>query len=228
MTLDPRLTDDELAGMFSRTTTINQSTDALLIIDPQNDFCEGGKLAIAGGAGIMELVNKLAERFDKVIITQDWHPQDQISFASNHEGGVPFTAIDVAYGPQVLWPDHCLIGSHGADFHPDIADAVNKAVAIIRKGYNPAVDSYSGFYENDHKTSTGLAGLLRDLGVKRLYIVGLAYDYCVRYTAEDGKREGFSVTVITDATKAIAPDTEDAARESFKALGVNETRASQV
>lgn len=209
-------------------TGINQATDALLIIDPQLDFCEGGKLAVTGGNAIMALINRLAAKFDKVIITQDWHPQDQISFASNHEGGVPFTAIDVAYGSQVLWPDHCLIGSEGAGFHPEIADAVNKAIAIIRKGYNPAVDSYSGFYENDHKTSTGLAGLLRDLGVTRLYIVGLAFDYCVRFTAEDGKREGFSVTVITDATAAIAPNTEDAARESFKALGINETRASQV
>ena len=210
------------------TTTINQATDALLIIDPQIDFCEGGNLAVNGGNSIMPLINSLAAKFDKVIITQDWHTQDQISFASNHEGAAPFTAIDVAYGPQVLWPDHCVIGSHGADLHPELVYAANKAVAIIRKGYNPAVDSYSGFYENDHKTSTGLAGLLRSLGVTRLYICGLAYDYCVRYTAEDGKREGFSVTVITDATKAIAPDTEDAARESFKALGINETRASQV
>ena len=211
------------------TTTINQATDALLIIDPQNDFCEGGSLAVTGGNSIMPLINKLADKFDKVIITQDWHGQDQISFASNHEGADPFTVIDVDYGSQVLWPDHCVQGTKGAAFHPEIVTgALHKALAVIRKGYNASVDSYSAFYENDHNTSTGLAGLLRDLGVKRLYIVGLAYDYCVRYTAEDGKREGFSVTVITDATKAIAPDTEDAARESFKALGVNETRASQV
>ena len=209
-------------------TMINQQTDALLIIDPQNDFCEGGSLAVTGGTSIMPLINKLAERFDKVIITQDWHTPDQISFASNHEDAHPFTVIDVAYGPQVLWPDHCVVGTKGAELHPDMTSAANKAIAIIRKGYNAAVDSYSGFYENDHATATGLAGLLRSLGVQRLYICGLAYDYCVRYTAEDAKSEGFSVTVITDATKAIAPNTEDAARESFKALGINETRVSQV
>ena len=162
--------------------------DALLVIDPQNDFCEGGRLAVAGGAGIMPLINRLSARFDRVIVTQDWHTPDQISFASNHPGAAPFTEIEVAYGPQMLWPDHCVQGTPGADFHLDAAPAVNKALAVIRKGYNPAVDSYSGFYENDHRTATGLAGLLRDLGVKRVFLCGLAYDYCVRFTAEDAVR----------------------------------------
>jgi nicotinamidase/pyrazinamidase len=195
-------------------------TDALLVIDAQNDFCEDGALAVQGGAGIMPLISRLAERFTTVIATQDWHTPDQISFASNHEGATPFTEIEVAYGPQMLWPDHCLQGSAGADFHPDVAPAVQKALAVIRKGYNPAVDSYSGFYENDHGTATGLAGLLRDLGVKRVFLCGLAYDYCVRFTAEDAVREGFEAVVIEDACRPIAPETAAAARTSFAALGV--------
>lgn len=200
--------------------------DALLVIDAQNDFCEGGALAVQGGAGIMPLINRLAERFDTVIATQDWHTPDQISFASNHPGATPFTEIEVAYGRQMLWPDHCLQGSVGADFHPDVMPAITKALAAIRKGYNPAVDSYSGFYENDHRTATGLAGLLRDLGVTRVFLCGLAYDYCVRFTAEDAVREGFEAVVIEDACRAIAPETEAAAKASFAALGVTQIEAA--
>ena len=203
-------------------------TDALLVIDPQNDFCEGGRLAVAGGAGVMPLINRLAERFDRVIVTQDWHTSDQISFASNHQGAQPFTEIEVAYGRQMLWPDHCVQGTEGADFHPDAAPAVRKALAIVRKGYNPAVDSYSGFFENDHKTPTGLAGLLRQIGVTRVFLAGLAYDYCVRFTAEDAVREGFQAVVVSDASRAIAPETEAAARESFRALGVAEIKAAML
>ena len=201
-------------------------TDALLVIDAQNDFCEGGALAVQGGAGIMPLINRLAERFDTVIATQDWHTPDQISFASNHDGATPFTEIEVAYGPQMLWPDHCLQGSNGADFHPDVAPAVQKALAVVRKGYNPAVDSYSGFFENDHRTATGLAGLLRDRGVTRVFLCGLAYDYCVRFTAEDAVREGFDVVAIEDACRAIAPDTASVARERFAELGAVEIEAA--
>lgn len=200
-------------------------SDALLVIDPQNDFCEGGRLAVAGGAGIMPLINRLAERFDRVIVTQDWHTPDQISFASNHPGTAPFTEIEVAYGRQILWPDHCLQGTPGADFHPDVSLTVEKAMAVIRKGYNPAVDSYSGFFENDHRTPTGLAGLLRELGVTRVFLCGLAFDYCVRFTAEDAVREGVEAVVIADASRAIAPQTEAAAQDSFRALGVAEVRA---
>lgn len=195
-------------------------TDALIIVDPQNDFCEGGALAVEGGAGIMPLLNAIAARFKTVILSQDWHTPDQISFASNHEGAAPFTQIEVAYGPQMLWPDHCVQGTSGADFHPDVAPAIQRASAIIRKGANPAVDSYSAFFENDHKTSTGLSGLLRGLGIKRVFICGLAYDYCVRYSAEDAVREGFDAIVIEDACRAIAPETAQAARDSFAALGV--------
>ena len=203
-------------------------TDALLVIDPQNDFCEGGALAVDGGTAIMPLIVRLAERFDRVIVTQDWHTPDQISFASNHPGAAPFSEIDVAYGRQMLWPDHCLQGSPGADFHSDAAPAVRKALAVIRKGYNPAVDSYSGFFENDRRTSTGLAGLLRALGVTRVFLAGLAYDYCVRFTAEDAVREGFEAVVISDASRAIAPDTTAAARDSFRALGVTEIEAGSL
>lgn len=201
------------------------ASDALLVIDAQNDFCEGGALAVQGGAGIMPLINRLAERFDTVIATQDWHTPDQISFASNHEGATPFTEIEVAYGRQMLWPDHCLQGTHGAAFHPEVAPAVTKALAVVRKGYNPAVDSYSGFYENDHRTATGLAGLLRDRGVTRVFLCGLAYDYCVRFTAEDAVREGFEAVVIEDACRAIAPDTAAAAKGSYAMLGVVEIEA---
>lgn len=201
---------------------------ALLVIDPQNDFCEGGRLAVAGGAGIMPLINRLAARFDRVIVTQDWHTPDQISFASNHPGAAPFTEIEVAYGRQMLWPDHCLQGTPGADFNPDVSPTVEKAMAVIRKGYNPAVDSYSGFFENDHRTPTGLAGLLRELGVTRVFLCGLAFDYCVRFTAEDAVREGFEVVVIADASRAIAPQTEAAAQDSFRALGVAEIAAASL
>ena len=201
---------------------------ALLVIDPQNDFCEGGRLAVAGGAGIMQLINRLSARFDRVIVTQDWHTPDQISFASNHPGAAPFTEIEVAYGRQMLWPDHCLQGTPGADFHPDVSPTVEKAMAVIRKGYNPAVDSYSGFFENDHRTPTGLSGLLRELGVTRVFLCGLAFDYCVRFTAEDAGREGFEAVVISDASRAIAPQTEAAAQDSFRASGVAEIAAASL
>ena len=203
-------------------------SDALLVIDPQNDFCEGGRLAVAGGAGIMPLINRLSARFNRVIVTQDWHTPDQISFASNHPGAAPFTEIEVAYGRQMLWPDHCLQGTPGADFHPDVSPTVEKAMAVIRKGYNPAVDSYSGFFENDHRTPTGLSGLLRELGVTRVFLCGLAFDYCVRFTAEDAVREGFEAVVIADASRAIAPQTETASQDSFRALGVAEIAAASL
>ena len=176
----------------------------------------------------MPTINQLAERFKRVIVTQDWHTPDQVSFASNHDGAAPFTEIDVAYGRQMLWPDHCLQGSPGADFHPDVAPTVRKSSAVIRKGYNPAVDSYSGFFENDRRTPTGLSGLLRELGVTRVVLCGLAYDYCVRFTAEDAVREGFEAVVIRDATRAIAPETAAEAGSRFTALGVIELEAADL
>lgn len=203
-------------------------SDALLIIDPQNDFCEGGRLAVDGGVEVMGRLGGLADHFSRVVVTQDWHTQDQISFASNHPGQPAFTEVEVAYGRQMLWPDHCLQGSAGADFHPLAAKAVGRAIAIIRKGADPKVDSYSGFFENDHETSTGLSGLLRELGVRRVFLAGLAQDYCVRYTAEDAVREGFDVVVMTDATASISPQSERDARESFASLGIIEAVCSDL
>lgn len=174
---------------------------ALVVIDPQNDFCPGGALAVAEGDSIMQPINEMMGAFDLVILTQDWHPQGHSSFASSHGGAAPFSLTDMPYGPQVLWPDHCIQGSDGAAFHPAL-DTV-RADAVIRKGSNPAVDSYSAFFENDKATATGLAGLLRDRGCEDLTMVGLATDYCVAWSALDGVANGFRVEVRLPACRAI-------------------------
>jgi nicotinamidase/pyrazinamidase len=180
------------------------STDALIVVDPQLDFCPGGALAVTDGDEVMPLIVNLMGRFDTagatIVFTQDWHTQDQVSFASNH-GVAPFTDIEVSYGTQTTWPDHCLQGSTGADFHPSLN--MNKVDLIIRKGAHPTIDSYSAFNENDRTTSTGLAGLLRDRGITRVFLVGLAYDFCVGYSALDAVTEGFDVIILKDATRAI-------------------------
>jgi nicotinamidase/pyrazinamidase len=192
---------------------------ALIVIDVQNDFCPGGKLAVAGGDEVVPLINHLAENFDHVVLTQDWHPNGHSSFASQHVGAAPFTQIDMPYGPQTLWPDHCIIGSNGAKFHKALD--VSKAELIIRKGFRQAIDSYSAFFENDHKTPTGLGGYLKERGFTKVTCVGLAFDYCVRYSAEDAKTLGFDVTVIEAATRAIdLGGTADATRKSFAARGI--------
>jgi nicotinamidase/pyrazinamidase len=178
-----------------------QPTDALLVIDLQNDFCPGGTLAIAGGDEIVPTVNKLAVRFDHVILTQDWHPAGHISFASAHPGAKPYGTIDTSYGPQTLWPDHCVQNSFGAALHPALA--VLHADLILRKGFRADIDSYSAFLENDHVTATGLAGYLRGRGLKRLFLCGLAYDFCVRHSAIDGTALDFECLVIGDATRAV-------------------------
>ena len=179
-----------------------EPTDALIIIDPQNDFCPGGSLAVSGGDEIMPLINDIASMFRTVVITQDWHPQDQISFASNHHAA-PFTEFAAPYGAQVLWPDHCVQGTKGAELHPTLN--VLNVQAIIRKGTNPAVDSYSAFYENDGVTTTGLGPYLKALGIKRVVLVGLAYDFCVGFSALDAvQKAGLEGAVIVkDATRAI-------------------------
>ena len=174
---------------------------ALVVIDPQNDFCPGGALAVAEGDSIMQPINEMMGAFDLVILTQDWHPQGHSSFASSHGGAAPFSLTDMPYGPQVLWPDHCIQGSDGAAFHPAL-DTV-RADAVIRKGINPAVDSYSAFFENDKATATGLAGLLRDRGCEDLTMVGLATDYCVAWSALDGVANGFRGEVRLPACRAI-------------------------
>ena len=175
-------------------------TNALLVIDVQNDFCPGGALAVAGGDDIVAPINALMPEFDAVILTQDWHPASHSSFAST-TGADPMSITQMPYGPQVLWPDHCIIGSTGAEFHKDLN--VNAADIIIRKGFNPQIDSYSAFFENDHTTPTGLAGYLQTRGIKTLTLVGLATDFCVNYSAIDAAKLGFTVTVRTDLCRAI-------------------------
>ena len=176
-------------------------SDALLVIDVQNDFCPGGALAVAGGDEIVPLVNRLGQRFQHVVLTQDWHPPGHGSFASSHPRRKPFETIDLAYGPQTLWPDHCVQESAGAAFHPELR--LPRAELVIRKGFRPAVDSYSAFYENDRRTPTGLAGYLRERGLTRIFLVGLATDFCVHYSALDARRLGFAAVLIEDACRAI-------------------------
>jgi nicotinamidase/pyrazinamidase len=175
--------------------------DALVVVDIQYDFLPGGSLAVTGGNEIIEPINALAKRFRNVVQTQDWHPAGHISFASSHEGMQPFQVIELPYGPQVLWPDHCVIGTKGAEF--SVALDIPHVQTIIRNGYRETIDSYSGFKENDHHTQTGLAGYLKERGFKRLFICGLATDFCVAWTAEDGIAAGFETVVIEDATRAI-------------------------
>ena len=183
------------------TPTINHDTDALVVIDVQNDFCPGGALEVPNGDEVVAPINGLMERFRHVLLTQDWHPIDHISFASMHEGRNPFEVIQVDYGSQVLWPNHCVQGTSGAEFHAALN--VDSAELVIRKGYRQTIDSYSALFENDRSTSTGLAGYLRDRGFERLFMAGLATDYCVAYSALDGRREGFEIIVIDDACRGI-------------------------
>ena len=197
-------------------------TTALLVIDVQNDFCPGGKLAVAGGHDVLPLVNQLASQHAHVILTQDWHPADHSSFASQHQGTAPFTQIEMPYGPQTLWPDHCIIGTPGAAFHPALD--VKRPELILRKGFRRSVDSYSAFFENDHKTPTGLGGYLKERGFSHVTCVGLAFDYCVRYSAEDARALGFGVSVVEAATRAIDLGGSVAAtRKSFAERGISLT-----
>lgn len=175
--------------------------DVLVVVDVQYDFLPGGNLAVAGGDEIVPLINTLAKKFTNVVLTQDWHPANHISFASNHPGKAPFQTLELPYGTQVLWPDHCVWMSHGAQISADLD--IPQAQLIIRKGYNPQIDSYSGFQEADRETLTGLAGYLNERDTGRLYLVGLATDFCVGWTAIDGAAAGYDVTVIEDATRAI-------------------------
>ena len=177
--------------------------DVLVVIDVQNDFCPGGSLAVPEGDEIVPLVNKLMGQFRHVVLTQDWHPRGHSSFATTHDGK-PFTAIKLDYGDQTLWPDHCVQGTPGAEFHRDLR--LTGAELVLRKGFRKSIDSYSAFFENDRVTRTGLAGYLRDRGLKRLFLCGLATDFCVAWSALDGRREGFPVVVIEDACRAIDLD----------------------
>ncbi|MDB0062074.1 bifunctional nicotinamidase/pyrazinamidase [Octadecabacter sp.] len=196
---------------------------ALLIIDVQNDFCPGGALAVADGDDIVRGINAIMPEYDAVILTQDWHPAGHSSFAMTH-GADPMTLTQMPYGPQVLWPDHCIIGTNGAAFHSDLN--VDAADMIIRKGYNPAIDSYSAFFENDHSTPTGLEGYLRTRGIDTLTLVGLATDFCVNYSAVDAAKLGFNVTVRMNLCRAIDFDGSlDAAIAGMTQAGVSVEQA---
>jgi len=180
---------------------IASETDILIVVDVQNDFCPGGGLAVPEGDAVVPVVNALARRFRHVVLTQDWHTAGHASFASSYPGKKPFETAELAYGTQVLWPDHCVQNTSGAAFHRGLD--VPQAELIVRKGFHPAIDSYSAFYENDRRTPTGLAGYLRERGFTRVFLCGLATDFCVRYSAEDARGHGFEAVVIDDACRAI-------------------------
>jgi nicotinamidase/pyrazinamidase len=175
--------------------------DALLVIDVQNDFCPCGALAVADGDAVIEVIHRIAPKFEHIILTQDWHPAKHSSFASANPGTKPFQQIELSYGAQTLWADHCVQGSKGAEFHPSLH--LPQAELILRKGYRPQIDSYSAFFENDRVTPTGLAGYLEERELTRVFLVGLAYDYCVGYSALDARRLGLQSVVIRDACRAI-------------------------
>ncbi len=201
--------------------------DVLLVIDVQNDFCAGGALAVPKGDEVVPAANRLGERFAHVVLTQDWHPKGHRSFASAHPGRQPFQQITLDYGAQTLWPDHCVQDTAGAAFHRDLH--LPKAELVIRKGFRPAIDSYSAFYENDRNTRTGLAGYLRERGFTRVFLVGLATDFCVHYSAVDARREGFAAVLIEDGCRAIDLDGSLAdAMSKMKAAGVERATSESV
>ncbi len=204
-----------------------QPTDALLVIDVQNDFMPGGALAVEDGDAIVPLINTLAKKFDHVILTQDWHPPQHISFATTHTNKRPFESIEAAYGPQTLWPEHVLQHTEGAAFHPTLH--IPHAELILRKGFRRHIDSYSAFLENDHRTPTGLAGYLRERNLARLFLCGLAYDFCVRYSAIDGKALGFETIVIEDATRPVnLSDTVAETNEALAAANVPRIQSTDI
>ncbi|RDI56765.1 nicotinamidase [Microvirga subterranea] len=213
MTEQPRITPNE--------------NDVLIVTDVQYDFLPGGALAVPEGDAVIEPINRLAKAFRHVLLTQDWHPPGHTSFASSHPGKKPFELIDLHYGRQVLWPDHCIQGSPGAEISRDVH--VPHAQLVIRKGYDPAIDSYSGFIEADRKTSTGLAGYLRERGFRRVFCTGLALDFCVHWTALDAKAAGFDTYVIEDASRAIDTNGSLAqARADLDAVGVKIIHSGQI
>ena len=205
----------------------DHATDLLLVIDVQNDFCPGGALAVPDGDEVVAPINALARRFAHVALTQDWHPPGHHSFASSHPGRAPLETVDAAYGAQVLWPDHCVQGTEGAAFHRDLE--AGPAELIVRKGFRREIDSYSAFFENDRATPTGLAGYLRERGFGRIFLAGLATDFCVAWSALDARREGFEAVLIEDACRAIDIDGSLAAAiAGMKAAGVSIARAADI
>jgi nicotinamidase/pyrazinamidase len=202
-------------------------TDVLLVVDVQNDFCPGGALAVHKGDDVVPVVNRLGERFAHVVLTQDWHPPGHGSFASTHPGRHPFTTIELPYGAQTLWPDHCVQDTPGAAFHPRLH--LPRAEMLVRKGFRRDIDSYSAFCENDRRTTTGLAGYLRERGFGRVFLVGLATDFCVHYSAVDARRAGFAAVLIEDACRAIDVDGSlAAARREMMAAGVERMTSAAI
>lgn len=196
-----------------------EANDVLIVTDVQNDFCPGGALAVPHGDEVIAPIQHIAPHFDHIILTQDWHPAHHTSFATSHPGKKPFESIELAYGAQTLWPPHCVQGMVGADFHPGLY--LPQAELIMRKGFQPEIDSYSVFFENDRTTPTGLASYLRERGLTRVFLAGLAYDYCVGYSALDARRLGFPAVVVRDACRAIDLDGSVAAMETqFAEAGV--------
>lgn len=194
--------------------------DCLLLIDVQNDFCSGGALAVPDAEAILPVIEELAGMFPTIVATQDWHPAGHSSFASSHENCQPFQSLQLAYGEQTLWPDHCIQGSHGAAFHERLP--IDAAQLIVRKGFRQAIDSYSAFFENDHQTTTGLSGYLRERGIRRVFCAGLALDYCVRFSALDAVNQGFETVVLEAACRGIDMDgSNEAAREQMRKAGVS-------
>jgi nicotinamidase/pyrazinamidase len=207
---------------------IGDDETVFLVIDVQNDFCPGGALAVAGGDEVVPLIARLAERFRHVALTQDWHPRGHRSFASTHPGRQPFQSVEMPYGAQTLWPDHCVQGTVGAAFHAGLK-LVDKAELILRKGFRAEIDSYSAFYENDRRTPTGFAGYLRERGVRRIFMAGLATDFCVSYSALDARREGFEAIVLEDACRAIdLGGSLDAALSAWRDAGVRRIRSEDL
>ena len=193
--------------------------DVLIVIDVQNDFCPGGALAVAGGDEVIPVIHRIAPLFDHILLTQDWHPVGHRSFASAHPGRQAFESVELEHGPQTLWPDHCVQGTMGAELHPSLH--LTRAELILRKGFRRGIDSYSAFFENDHQTPTGLAGYLRERGLERVFLAGLAYDFCVGYSALDARALGIPVIVCTDACRAIDTNGSVASMESaFRNAGV--------
>ena len=177
------------------------ANDVLIVVDVQNDFCPGGALAVGDGDAVIEPIHRIAPLFEHIVLTQDWHPQNHSSFATSHPGTQPFASVELNYGTQTLWPAHCVQGTQGAEFHPALR--LPRAELILRKGFRPQIDSYSAFFENDRTTSTGLAGYLRERGLVRVFFVGLAYDFCVGFSALDARRLGFAAVIVRDACRAI-------------------------
>jgi len=201
--------------------------DVLLIVDIQNDFCPGGRLGVPRGDETVPLINRVVARFPHVVLTQDWHPAGHLSFASTHPGKAPYQTIEATYGTQILWPDHCVQGTPGADLHKELQ--ATHAELILRKGYHRDIDSYSAFFENDRTTHTGLAGYLRERSFTKIFLAGLALDFCVRYSAEDARREGFDVVVIEDACRGIDVDGSVAKTlATFEALGVRRVNVGSI